>query len=286
MNDNASHASRQLADYLVGKPVPKPALDQACRDLNTTPDDVEAFRRALSSEPMHLSAACFQFQANAAEFCDMPGRVRNREMPDLVAHVFRCDHCRRLFQIVKHDRMWEKTVAAASAAVSLAQTSIKNLTARVRFTLDSVSGMLVWDQESEWMFGEPRAAVASTMGRPAGDAVADAPTPALRVGWSVTDDETGYTFRFRGQGKPRTDRTIIELEILDPGQHPIDHNLIGIEVTREETGDIHMSCPLDLLDEAPLELGPGQWAIEIRCGDPPNKHRWMFHFEFQAQASA
>jgi len=293
MNSELEQAKKDVATYLKGDHVAEERLMNACRVLNQQNSDaVRRLRESMLADSQR-AVVCMRFLANLAEFCEMSSRERLQEMPELVLHVFDCDDCRQAVWAIKRGQIWSKISSTTTPIVSLAQTTIKDLTTCVRFTLDKVNGMLTWDQECELLFGNARPAMAMTMGKAPGmdnasdeSCVRTEPEPVLRKEWCITDDETGFAFRFCTRPKPGSDVTILELGLLKASGEPVPHSQVGVEVTNDETSELHASCPLDLLDDAPLELGLGRWSVELRYGEPPNKNRWRFHFEFQPQMMA
>lgn len=91
-------AKRIVASYLVGQPVSRNDLQDACDTLNRGDREYINFLEEELGSPGEPDTLCEVFAERVAEFSEMSESERHAEMPELVTHLSACKDCQVVYR--------------------------------------------------------------------------------------------------------------------------------------------------------------------------------------------
>ena len=266
-------AKKTIARYLIGERVTQDALKRACDLLNK--EDPEAVHRLRMEMGLEIgeSFECEVFRENAAEFCEMRKEERLHEMPDVVAHLESCGRCRRVFEEIGRERVWDVIKRTAKSVV-------KELVGAITLIVDGAANL--WERQVNPAISlelEPVALAAHALGEPT--ELMEEPLlagPRLLRKWRILDEDTGFCLDFTARGKVGLNVVVLECEVTDAEQRVFPAERAWVELVETTTKAVHASDWLSRFAESPLELVAGSWMLKVRCERQGRAIEWNVPF--------
>ena len=245
------HEARQaIASYLLGQPVARIVLKEACVVLNSDPAQMNLITGDLGLEP-DWTSACDAFRLRLAELSD------RETMPEALAHLETCVACRRAYWDVRP--LW----------VSMAARALRRLAEPLRLAIDQAT-RLVEQGIGPLSIGTP-APVAGLLG-------ADTGAPPERREWLFADEQAGCTLRVSVAGLPGGKVGVTcAIEGEAATTPPVEDT--RVEVRDAERDALHLAGRLVDFRAQPILLPPGSWILRVRWVRPQGECGWEVPLE-------
>jgi hypothetical protein len=271
--DNST-AKKIIASYLSGyRDVSREELRQACEAVRSDRQYLDYLKDELGLSE-DWTSECDVFIENAAEFCEMTGEERKREMPDMLAHLDRCPSCLRAYWDI--EPLWISRAATAARAIT------RELGHRIRLVIDSAGRLRQQGLGPPALEYRPIAAALS--GPPSYEAAPDLPTAraTARKEWSLKDDEAVCNLRIVLDGAATGGAALTcSIEYEAPAPRPDEAR---IEIREASTSRLYLAGKLSDFESEPILLPTGSWQIIIQSSSHAETRSWRIPLEIEAES--
>jgi hypothetical protein len=264
---NSAEAKKVLAAYLAGQRVGEEELRRAMAALSGDQTSMRALAEELTGDSPPRD--CEMFREQLAEFSEMSPAEREREMPEMAAHLESCASCRRDYWEVAP--LWRDLERTAHAAVKQLKEGIRLALSRAGSLLDAGSGLPARDFQP--VFGTLSGSPEETPATDSGDA------NVIRKKWTLRDEEALCEIRLVLDGLPSGQAELSCLLEADPSSD-IEVAKAQIEIRDAESRRRIAVGPLANFQRLTLE--PGSCVIKLRVEGSGKSHTWEIPLAIEA----
>ncbi|MGE0129098.1 MAG: hypothetical protein AB7U82_13550 [Blastocatellales bacterium] len=264
---NSAEAKKVLAAYLAGQRVDGEELQRAFAALAGDQMGLGAVAEALTSDSP--PGDCEMFRGLLAEFSEMSRAEREREMPEMAAHLEACASCRRDYWEIAP--LWREIEQAAHAASKQLAEGIRLALSRAGRLLDAGFGPPAKDFQP----------VIGTLG-PEPEETPTTDSAAIRKEWTLRDEEAMCEIRLVLDGLPNGQAALscsLEADQLST----VNVSSAQIEIREAQSGRRIAVGPLANFQRFTLE--PGSCVIKLRVTGQKKSYAWEIPLAIEAPAN-
>ncbi len=271
---NSAEAQKVLTAYLAGQRVSEEELRRALAALDGDQTSGRALAETLAGDqPLD---DCEMFFEQLAEFSELSRAAREREAPEMSAHLESCPSCRQDYWAVAP--LWRDLEPAAHAAS-------KQLTEGIRLALNHAGRLLDAGLGPPARDFQPVFGTLRTRGsKPAETSTTDSPAAeVIRKEWTLRDEEALCEIRFVVDGSS-SEQAALTCWLEADQSSAVEVASAQIEIREARSGRRIVAGPLANFRRRPIPLEPGSCIIRLRAAGQGKDYTWEIPLAIDAPA--